>query len=68
MLPPLIQCRYDLGIHEFDRAMENFSIGLAQDLMAEILMSKVRVKRIGSGYETYKDKQHHEISPDILSR
>ena len=48
--------------------MENFSIGMAQDLMVDILMRKVRVKRIGSGFTTYTYKQHHEISADILAR
>ena len=43
--PPTIQCRDDSGIHEFDRAMANVSIGLAQYLMLGILISKVRVKR-----------------------
>ena len=65
---PLIQCRYELGIHEFDRAIENVSIRLAQDLTVEILLSKVRFKRIISGFATNTDKQHHGISADILAR
>ena len=42
--PPTIQCRYDSGIHEFDIAMENVSIGLSQDLMVDRLIREVRVK------------------------
>ena len=65
-VPPTIHCRYDLVIHEFDRAMANISIGLAQDLMVDRLISKVRFKRTRSGFATYTDKRHHEISVDIL--
>ena len=66
--PPAIQCRYDLGIHEFDIEMENVSIGLAQDLMMDRFISKVRVKRKRSGLETYTDKLHHGIINDLLAR
>ena len=65
--PPTIQFIDNSVIHEFDRSMENFSIGLAQDLMVDILTSKVRVKRTRSGFATYADKRHHGISADILS-
>ena len=54
--PSTIQCIYDLGIHDFDRAMEKFSIGLAQDLMAEKLISKVSVNITISGFTTHTDK------------
>ena len=63
-----IQCRHNLGIHEFDRAMSNVSIGLAQDLMVDILISKDRVKRTIIGFTTYTDKRHHGISANILAR
>ena len=36
--------------------------------MADILISKVRVKRTRSGFAPYTDKQHHGISADILTR
>ena len=39
-----------------------------QDLMVDILISKVRVKRTRSGFVTYTDTQHHGISTDILAR
>ena len=57
-----------LGIHEFDRAKENAYIGLAQELMVNRLIIKVRVKRTSSGFITYTDMQHHVISADLLAR
>ena len=48
--------------------MSKFSIGLAQDLMVDILIIKVRVKRTRSGFATHADNQHHEIGYDILAR
>ena len=48
--------------------MTNISIGLAQDLMVDRLISKVRVKRKRCGFATYIDKRHHGISADILAR
>ena len=66
--PPKIQCRDDSGIHDFYRAMENVSIGMDQDLMVDIFISKVRVKRTRSVFATHTDKRHHGISTDILSR
>ena len=50
--PPIIQCRDNLVIHDFDRAMANVSIGLAEELMVDILIRKVRVKRTRSGFIT----------------
>ena len=64
--PPTIHCMDDLVIHEFDREMANVSIGLAQDLMVDRLISNIRVKRTRSGFENYTDKQHHGISTYIL--
>ena len=54
--PPTIQCRDYSGIHDFDRAMAYVAIGMAQDLMVDRLISKVRVKRIRSGFSTYTYK------------
>ena len=62
--PPAIQCKYNLGIYEFDRVMEYLSIGLYQYFMADILIINVRV---GSGYFTYTDKHHHGINADLLA-
>ena len=47
--PPTIQYIYDLVKYELYIAMENVSIGLTQDLMVKILISKVRdeIKRNG---------------------
>ena len=47
-VPPTIQCRDDLVMHDFYRAMVNVSIGMAQDLIVDRLINKVRVKRTRS--------------------
>ena len=52
--PPTIQCRYNLVIRYFGREMGNVSIGLAQDLMVDILIIRVRIKITKSGFTTYK--------------
>ena len=64
--PPMIQCRYDSVINDFEKAMENFSIGMDQYLMLDRLIIKVRVKRTRSRFATYTDKRHHAISAYIL--
>ena len=66
--PPTILCRYDLVIHDFDIAMANFSIRLAQDLMVDIVINNVRVRRTRRRYATYTYKQHCGISSYMLSR
>ena len=66
--PPRIKFRDDSGINAFDIAMANVSNGLAQDLMVERLIIKVRVKITGSGFATYTDKRHRGISDDMLAR
>ena len=48
--------------------MDFFPIGLAQDLMVDRLISKVKVKITRSGLVTYTDKLHHGISADLLAR
>ena len=48
--------------------MANVSIGLAQYLMVDRLIRKVRIKRTRSGFSTYTDKRHHGVSADILER
>ena len=63
-----MQCTDDLGRREFDRSLENFSIGLAYDLMVDIMISNVRVKRTIYVFATYTDKQHHGIRADLLAR
>ena len=65
--PLKIDFRYDLVIDGFDRAMENVSIGLAKELIVEILIIKSRFKRTRSGFANYTDKRHHEIIADILA-
>ena len=66
--PLTIQCRDDLGIHEFDRAMSNIPIVMDQALMVDRLIRNVRVKRTRRGFATYIYKRYHGISDDILVR
>ena len=65
---PTIQCIDDLVIHQFDREMANFSIGLSHELMVEILIKIFRVKIARRGYNIYIYKRHHGISADLLVR
>ena len=48
--------------------MANFTIGLSQELMVDIFISKVGFKRTRGGFATYTDKLHRGISADILAR
>ena len=48
--------------------MANVSIGLAQDLMVERLISKVKFKITRNGFATYIDNRHNGISVDLLAR
>ena len=66
--PPTTQCRNDLEINEFDIAMENFSIGIAQDLMVDRIIKNVMVSRTRSRYTTYTDNRNHGIRADLLVR
>ena len=63
---PNIQCRYELGTHDFDREMPNFSIGISQDLMVDRSIRNVRVRIIRSKYYNYTDKLHHGIITYLL--
>ena len=48
--------------------MEIFSIGIAQELKVDILISNVRVRITRSRYATYTYKRNHGIISDMLSR
>ena len=65
--PKTVQCIYDTGVHQFDKLMTNVSIGISQDLMVDILIRNVRDRITRSGYATYTDNQHREISADLLA-
>ena len=49
--PPVIYIQDDMAIHNFDSAMANVSIGLAQYLMVYRIIGKIRV------YTTKRDMQ-----------
>ena len=45
-----------MAIHDFNRAMVNVSIGLAQDLMVDSLIGNIRVSMNKNGYAKIKIK------------
>ena len=65
---PAIQCRDDSGIHSFDIAMENISIGIAHYFMVDRVFRNVRFRRTRSVYSTYISKRHHGLRSDMLTR
>ena len=66
--PPVTYIKDDMAIHDFDIAMVNVSIGLAQDLMLDRLIGKIRVFRTKKGYATIKNERHHSLTPEMLAR
>ena len=65
--PPIIHCRDDSGIHEFDMAMETFSIWISRDMVVDRLIINFRIVRTRSRYSTYTDNQQHGIIADMLT-
>ncbi len=65
---PISYTQDDIAIHDFDRAMVNVSLGLAQDLMVDRLISNVRVSRTRLGYATITNDRHHGISAELLAQ
>ena len=58
----------DMALHEFDRAIVNVSLGLAQDLMVDRLISNIKKKRTRLGYATITNDRHHGISAELLAK
>ena len=50
--PPVTYIKDGIAIHDFDRAMLNVSIGLAQDLMVHRLIWNIRVSMTKKVYAT----------------
>ena len=50
-------------IHEFDRVMLNVSFWLAQDLIEDRLIGKIRVSMTKKGYSTIENDIHHSVTP-----
>ena len=55
-----------MDIHDFDRAMVNVSIGLAQDLMVNRLIWNIRVSMNEKGYAIFTNERHHSVTPELL--
>ena len=66
--PPVTHIQDDLAIHEFDRALADVSLGLAQDLMVDRLISNVRVSSTTQGYATFTNDRHHGTKPELLAQ
>ena len=43
--------------------MVNVSFVLAQDIMVDRLIGKIRVSMINNGYATIKNERHHLVTP-----
>ena len=57
-----------MSIHDFDRAMVNVSIRLAQDIMVEKLIGNIRVSITKKGYAIITNERHHSVTPERLTR
>ena len=55
-------------MHNFDRAMVNLSIRLAQDSMVYRLIGNIRVSMTEKGYAKITNERHHLITPELLAR
>ena len=52
-----------MAIHTFDRLMMNVSIGLACDLMVNMLIGMIRFYMTKKGYEIITNERHHSVTP-----
>ena len=57
-----------MSIHDFDKAVVIFSIGLSQYLMVDRLIGNTRVSMNKKGHETITNKRRHSITLDLLYR
>ena len=57
-----------MAIHDFDRAIVDFSIRLAWDLMVGILIGNIRVSMNKKGYVIIINKRHHSVTLELLAR
>ena len=55
-----------MAIHDFDRAMVNVSIGLAQDITVDRIIRNIRVSITKKGYSTIKNERHHLVTLELL--
>ena len=54
-----------MDIHDFDRAMVNISIVLAQDLVVDRLIWNIKFYMTKKGYLTITNERHHLLTPQL---
>ena len=64
--PPITYIQDEMAIHDFDRAMVDVSIGLAQDLMMDRKIGNIRVSMNKTLYATITIERHHSVTPELL--
>ena len=52
-----------MAIHDFNIAMENVSIGLAQYLMMYMIIWNISVSMTKKGYAPVTNESHHLVTP-----
>ena len=57
-----------MAIHDFDRAMENVSIGLTQNLMVGRIIGNIRVSMTEKRYAKIKNEMHRSVTPKLLAK
>ena len=65
---PVTYIQDDMAIHDFDRVMANFSIGLAQYLMVDRLIGNIRGSMIKKVYAINTNEIHHSVTLELLKR
>ena len=66
--PPVTCIQDDMVIHDFDRAVVNFSIVLSQDFMVDSLIGNIRASMAKKVYATITNERHHLVTPELLAR
>ena len=65
---PITYTQDEMIIHDFDRAMVNVSIWLAQDLMVDRIIWNIGFFMTKKGYENITNERHHLVTPELLAR
>ena len=60
--PPVTYIKDTMSIHYFDRVMSNVSIRLAQDLMVDWLIWKMRLSMTKKRYAKIINKRNHSVT------
>ena len=65
---PQMMVQDNMALYEFDGGMVHVSLGLAQDLMVDPVISNVKVTKTRIGYATIRNDRHHGISAELLAQ